>query len=190
LDKNSGEAKQLIFENETMKAEVAKLRAVQSELSERASNYLIALVYSRYPFNFKNELLVNVGARDGVAPGSAVIFGGILIGEVERVFDGTSLIMTVFDNRFKLPVRIGDGGVQSLLQGGSSPKAALIPREAGITAGDIVYSASPNFPYGLPIGEITDVKISSDQLFNEAQLKFGYDANSIMTVLIEKNTNK
>jgi rod shape-determining protein MreC len=183
---NSDAAKQLISENESLKAEVAKLHTAQSDLPGQSAGYLNALVYSRYPLNFKNELLVNAGLKDGVAVGAAATFQGILIGEVEKVFEDTSVVETVFDSRFKLPVRVGNGGAQSLLAGGSAPAATLIPRAADISAGDVVYSASADFPYGLPIGEIADIKISSDQLFKEASLKFSYDINSVGAVLIKK----
>ncbi len=44
------------------------------------------MVYSRYPMNFKNELLTSAGSDDGVATGDAVIFQGMLIGQVRTVF--------------------------------------------------------------------------------------------------------
>jgi len=190
LDNNSEEAKKLVLENENLKAEIAKSDILRSALPEGTMDYLDAFVYSRYPFNFKNELLVSVGAKDGVARGGAAVFGGTLVGQVEDVFDNTSAVITVFDSRLKLPVRIGKGATQALLQGGSSPSAILIPREADVAPGDVVYSASPYFPYGLPVGEIGEVKISSDRLFKEATIKFGYDINALSAVLIEKTKNK
>lgn len=177
----------LASENEALKAELAILKNIKSQIPEKPESYLRAIVYSRYPMNLKNELLVNAGRNEGVHAGQAVVFGKVLIGKVEKVFDDTALIETIFDNRFETTVRVGGAGVNALLQGGAMPKLSLIPKNADIKKGDIVYSASPSFPYGLTVSEVNEVKISSDQLFKEASLNFSYDINGVQTVLIAKN---
>jgi len=47
---------------------------VAAELPTSSPATIRAMVYSRYPMNFRNELLVNAGADEGVATGSAVMF--------------------------------------------------------------------------------------------------------------------
>ena len=92
---------------------------------------------------------------------------------------------TAFDSGFDTPVRIGPLAVDALMKGGLVPQVALIPLNAQINSGDVVYSASPDFPYGLSIGEIKEIKISSDKLFREATLEFAYDINEIRSVFID-----
>lgn len=174
------------LENEALRAELAKLRVVASQLPDKPVTYMRAIVYSRYPMNFKKELLIDRGARENVAENAAVVFGGALIGRVAKVFDETSLVETTFDNRFRTPVRIGLTGINALFEGGTLPSVALIPLKAEVSQGDIVYSASPDFPYALPIATIGDIKMSADNLFREATLNFAYDINSIQTVLVAK----
>lgn len=174
------------LENEALQAELAKLKNVESQLSGKPANYIKAIVYSRYPLNFKNEFLIDNGRNEGVAENAAVVFGGALIGKIDKVFDDTSLVVTIFDSRFRTPVRIGSVGVNALFEGGSLPKATLISLKADVSSGDIVYSASPDFPYALPLATIGDIKASTDQLFREATLNFAYDMNSIQTVLVAK----
>lgn len=182
----ASDEKSLALENGALKAGLAELRLVRAELPQAQKNYLRAMVYSRYPMNFKNEILLNAGKKEGVAAGKAVLFGGALIGKVERVFDDSSLVETIFDNRFQASARVGPFGVDALFKGGSFPKVALMPLNAQISPGDIIYSASPDFPYGLPIGEVNKIEISSDKLFKEASLNFAYDINGVRTVLMEK----
>lgn len=176
----------LVAENENLKTELAQLKVVKSQIPDKPFLYLRAMVYSRYPMNFKNEILVSVGQSDGVAEGRAAVFNKILIGKVLKVFDNTALVETVFDSRFQSSVRIGDRGFSALFQGGSLPKAVLISEKAEIRPGDIVYSVSPDFPYGLAIGEVTAVEPSADKLFQEATIGFVYDVNAIGTILIAK----
>lgn len=173
-------------ENQTLKAQLAVLQAVSSELPNKPVNYMRAMVYSRYPMNFKNEMLVNVGSNDGATIGKAVVFQGILIGQVEAVFPDSALVMTVFDNRFKLPVRVGKSGLDGLLQGGSYPTVKSIVKTATLAQGDIVYAAASSLSYGLPVGEIMATSTSLDSLFLQATLNFAYDMNGVETVLIAK----
>jgi rod shape-determining protein MreC len=173
-------------ENEVLKAELAQVQALQSQLPTAFSNDIRAMVYSRYPFNFKNELTVNAGLDQGVATGSTVFFQGVLVGQVQSVSRDTAIVQTVFDNGFKMPVRIGMKGYDGLLQGSSYPIVGSIAKSSIVNAGDIVYAAGPGFPYGIPIGEISATSTSADSLFEQASLNFAYDINSIQTVLIQK----
>ncbi len=182
----SGSGADLRLENEKLKAEIAKLHSVKSQTPGNVSGYLPAMIYSRYPFNFKKELLVDLGKNAGVAIGKPVLFGDVLIGRVLKVFNESSVVETVFDDRFQLSVGIGNSGVKALFKGGSLPMLSLIPLWGSIAEGDIVYSISPDFPYGIAVGEVKSVNLSSDHLFREASLKFPYDLNEVMVVLVRK----
>jgi len=174
------------LQEQTLEAEIAKLQSVQAQLPETVPNYLRAMVYSRYPFNFKNELLIDIGKNEGVAANAAVVFDGALIGKIKVAYSDTSIVTTVFDSGFQMPVRVGSAGVDALLKGGTLPMATLIPLKAIVSSTAIVYSATQGAPYGLPIATIGTLGISSDQLFQEASLDFGYDINAIQTVLVAK----
>lgn len=183
----------LALENDALKTELAKLQNAKSQLAAgeveqllaQKHNYIGAVVLSRYPMNFKNEFLVGAGAAQGIKKGNAVVFAGVLIGRVEKAFQDTALVKTVFDSGFQSPVRIGQPAVDALFRGGLVPQVALIPLGARVNQGDIVYSASPDLPYGLAIGRIKETKISKDKLFREAALDFAYDVSEIRAILID-----
>lgn len=176
----------LIAENDQLKAQLAELQGIAAELPTSTPNYLRAMVYSRYPLNFKNELFVDAGTDDGVATGSAVVYQGLLIGRVVEAWPHYAAVQTVFDNDFRLPVRIGAGGYDGLLTGGSYPFVASIAKSSPVAAGDIVASAAPGVPYALPMGEIQSTSTSPDNLFEQASIVFPYDINQVETVLIAK----
>ncbi len=176
----------LAAQNDALSAQLATLQVVASQLPTSTSNEIRAMVYSRYPMNFRNELLVNEGAHEGVAQGAAVLFQGMLIGQVTSVFPDSAIVETIFDNTLKMPVRIGASGADGLLQGGSYPIIGSIASTAPIPPGAIVYSAAPGLPYGLPIAQVSATSTSADSLFQQAMLNFPYDVNNIETVLIMK----
>ncbi len=170
--------------NQSLMAQLAQLQSVASELPNVPVGYRVAMVYSQYPFNFKNEILINAGAGEGVAAGKAVVFEGVLIGTVESVFPHAALVETVLDGNFKMPVRVGAKGYDALLVGGAAPRATSMLRNVAVMPGDIIYAAAPNVPYGLPIATIAATSTSHDNLFQEATLNFAYDMNNIQSVLV------
>ncbi len=180
------DAQNLVAENDALKAQLATLQVVASQLPTSTPNTIRAMIYSRYPMNFRNELLVSVGSNEGVATGAAVTFQGMLLGEVKAVFPETSLVQTIFDNSLKMPVRIGSGGVNGLLQGGSDPIVGSITSNAAVMPGDIVYSAAPGIPYAVPVAQVVATSTSADSLFEQATLSFPYDINNVETVFIAK----
>lgn len=178
------DAEALRAENEQLKAELATLESVKGQLPSARGEYRAALVYSRYPFNFKNELFIRAGKRDGIQTGKAAVFGGRLIGKVEDAFPDTAVVRTVFDPRLQLAVRIGNKAAPALLKGGTPPILVLIPLEANVEEGDIVSAAALDLPYGLPLGVLRNMTLSRDNLFREAVLEVGYDPNAVVSLLI------
>ncbi len=182
----------LSLENESLKAELAKLRVLKKE-SPPSGNFLQASIYSNYPFNLKSELLSDKGKKDGVKAGQPVFVlyssKKVLIGKIKEVFENNSLIQTIFDSRFQTSVRIGDYGANSLLKGGNNPKLTLIPKDAKIGEGDAVYSVSSDYPFGMAVGLARNIHLSSDQFFSEADLETVYNPNDFQSVFIDTEYN-
>jgi cell shape-determining protein MreC len=176
----------LAAQNETLEAQLAVLQSIQSQIPNSSPDYIRAMIYSRYPFNFKDEILVSAGTNEGVAVGKVVVFQGIFIGTIEKTFDDSSLVQTVFDSNLKMPVRVGVTGYDALLVGGTYPVLTSIQKSAPLTPGDIVYTAESELPYGLPVAIVASTSTSPDDLFLGASLGFAYDLNTMQTVLIAK----
>jgi cell shape-determining protein MreC len=192
------EVQLLSAENAVLKARLAVLEKLEKQLPERATRYRRALVMSRYPFSSKREFLVNVGARHGVFEKAAVIASltalpriereplpqGALVGAVEKVFEDTSVVTTVLDRGFRSAVKVGPSGVDALFEGGLEPMLSLLPKNAGISAGDIAYSTDPSYPYGLAVGEIRELFPSPEGAFQEARLLVPFELNSTYEVFV------
>ncbi len=194
VDTNSS----LVLENQSLKSELLKLENLKNYFPSKAvgDNYIPTLIYSRYPFSLKDEIFIDRGLNQGVQVGkAAVIFpnnkegevSGILIGKIESVFPETSLVMTIFDERWSSPVGIGDKRIQALLRGGNKPKLTLIDKEATLKDGDLVYSLDAGFPSLLPLGVVRAPHLASDHLFQEADLEVGYNLNEVPILWARKN---
>ena len=115
---------------------------------------------------------------------TAIVGNNILVGQVSGVFENVSVVQTIFDPNLELPVRIGKDEINGMLQGGALPKVILI--EKPIQVGDIVYSASAGFPYGLKIGEITEIKESAAGVFKEAAIRIPFVVGEVRELTIIK----
>lgn len=171
-----------------LRAEILRIKTEEAVRRDESSpprrEEVRAFVYSRYPFNFKDELTIGAGSDQGIRPGDAVLAGEVFIGRVESVSRETALVTTVFDADFRTSVRIGSVGADALLVGGVSPKLTLIPKEARLTEGDPVYSAFVGAPYGIPVGEVRDIRLSEDNLFLEGSLSVPVNPSSLVEVSV------
>jgi len=140
-----------------------------------------AKVFSVYPFADRSKIIVNAGKEQGVEIGSAVTSGNILVGKVIETARRTSVIQTVFDSQFEIPVRIGEAEIDALYTGGMRPKLRIIDANDPPQYGEIVVSASPELPYGLGIGKILYV---SEGVMKEAVIEPFLEIKKIRNVFI------
>ncbi len=182
----------LAVQNESLKSALAQTAIMDAQLPHAPAGTVRAMVYSRYPLDFKNEMLINAGQSQGVALGKAVMIESpsssayVFVGRVVKVLADTAVVQTVFDPAFKMPVRVGTKGYDGLFVGGTYPKVVSIAKGATVNVGDVVYSADASVPYGLALAEVSGATVSSDNLFQEAQLVFAYDVNAAQTVVVAK----
>lgn len=176
----------LAAQNESLEARLAVLEKVAADIPANPHGEIRAMVLSQYPFGLKNELLVDAGSENGVAAGKAGTFQGIFIGSVSKVFVNTAVLDTIFNPGFKISVRIGSHGADALLVGGAYPKLTSLDKAAKVEEGDIIYTAAPGLPYGLPVATVVATSTSPDNLFEEASLSFAYNINDVETVLIAR----
>lgn len=107
----------------------------------------------------RQRLLLDAGARDGVAVGQSVIDAGGLVGQIISVQAGTATVLLVTDPDHAVPVMVARSGVRLLVYGtGSSDRLALanVPLSADVRVGDAVLSSGlgGRFPAGFPVGTI------------------------------------
>lgn len=187
FDLSSSELAQLKLENESLKAQLDQLPKDQSTWS-RGLEYKPAIVYSTYPFNNQKLLGITLGSEDGVVElMSVAVSPGILLGQVIEVFPKYSLVQTIFDPEFAIPIRVSWLAEDALLEGGNAPMITLIKKDRPVVGGDPVYSSGIEFPYRMKIGKLGSVIETDDEYFKKAELKLSYNLNDIKKVYVIMN---
>jgi len=107
---------------------------------------------------YRQSVLLNVGTRDGIVDGWAVMDGLGLAGRIAGVGDRSSRVILLTDSNSRVPVLVQPSGQHALLSGDNGPIPVLefIDNADALRPGDRVVSASDGgvFPTGLLVGEV------------------------------------
>lgn len=181
----TSEIRVLKLESVSLKAQLLALQQEKTLHERSTSQLLAAAIYSTYPFNDRHLFTIAAGSTLGVREGLAVLVEkNVLLGRITKTFTDYSEATSVFSPDWRLPVKIGDGGINGLLAGGPDPKITLIASDKKVAVGDLVYAASKEVPYGYVIGTIRSIQQTSGSFFNEAELTMPYTFNDLNYILI------
>ena len=107
---------------------------------------------------FRQSVLLNVGARDGIRDGWATMDGIGLVGRISGVGERTARVILVTDSNSRIPVAIQPSGQKALLSGDNSPLPPLefIEDTDEVRPGDRVVTSGDGgvFPAGLLVGQV------------------------------------
>jgi cell shape-determining protein MreC len=186
------ELEALRLENLSLKEEIELLRERDEESPEDL--YVTARVYSRYPFNDRRLVTIALGEKDGISEGMPVlVMRGVLLGKVKKVFGRQAEVETIFDPAWRSSVVISSEGepsalgTRALLEGGTTPILTLISRDSAVSVGAPVFNTSPEFPLKLLLGEISQVRPASDDIWLTAELNTLYNPENLSEVLVVIN---
>ena len=141
-----------------LEQENAKLLAQNNVRLDPALTAISGVVLTDSGTAFRQSVLLNVGARDGVLDGWATMDGLGLVGRISGVGERTARVMLLTDPSSRLPVRILPSGQHALAEGDNTPFPALdfIERPEDVRPGDRVISSGDGgmFPAGLVVGQV------------------------------------
>ena len=159
--------------------------ALQNELKEYVDVASVSFDTSEVEFELaevigfsgqfqERNLIVNKGKTQGVAAGSAVISGNGIVGKIVSVTDSYSIILPFSSPRFQLPVMDSRTSVQGILQSDIAGTISmnLVKLGSEIAAGDTIVTSNLSrlFPKGYPVGTISRIRESTDNLFMGAEI--------------------
>jgi rod shape-determining protein MreC len=148
---------------EALEAESQRLRALRDSTTGVSSRFIIGDIMDVDLDAFRERVLVDKGARDGVFVGQAVLDAGGVFGQVARVEQLTSEVILVSDPAHAIPVQINRNGLRTIAVGtGDSSRLKLpyLPTSADVIAGDLLVTSGlgGGFPAGYPVGTVAEVK--------------------------------
>jgi rod shape-determining protein MreC len=196
------ENEKIIRENMFLEAQLASLKDEKKE-NELLRNQLGLIPKEKYELlgSFvigqdmqESGAWINVdkGSFDGVEVGMPVIVSqGILVGRVEEVYPKSSKILLLTSPQSSVNAVDLETGSRGIVKGsfGLGVYMDMITQSDVINVGDSIVTSGlgGNFPKGLLIGKITEVKLSQDKLFQQALISPSARYPRLEAVFIIKN---
>jgi rod shape-determining protein MreC len=148
---------------------------VGQKIGEDTSNLLFAI-------------LVDVGARDGVAPGMPVVTDRGLVGRVTRVGPNVAEVVLLIDPVSVVNARVLNSRAAGVVRGSVESGLVMerIPQGEALNPGDIVVTSGlgGTYPDKLVIGQVTEVTKHDADMFQTARLRPTVDFGRVETVLV------
>lgn len=126
------------------------------------------------------------GAGSGIKPGMAVITPDGIVGKVQAVFPGTSLVLLISDANSAAGVIFEKSRVHGIMKGTGLNEARIdyVPNEEKIAPGEKVYTSGEDrvYPKGLPVGVVSHAEPGRD--FEQITLQPSARLNRLEEVLV------
>ncbi|WP_417727167.1 rod shape-determining protein MreC [Roseovarius sp.] len=156
-----------------LEQENARLLDLNNVQLDPRLTYVTGVVLADSGSPFRQSVLINVGARDGIMDGWAAMDGLGLVGRISGVGRNTARVILLTDTSSRIPVTIQPSGQRALIIGDNSiaPVVDFVETPDQVRPGDRVLTSGDGgvFPAGLLIGQLAEdpggrmrVRISAD----------------------------
>jgi rod shape-determining protein MreC len=139
----------------------ARLEALLNVQLDPAIEYITGRVVTDTGGPFVQMFMINIGSRDGVVDGQAVIDEDGLVGRVLGAGHSASRVLLLSDLNSRVPVLVEPSNYRAVLVGDNEaqPKLEFLPRTAQVRVGDRVVTSGHGgqLPPGLPVGIVSEV---------------------------------
>lgn len=154
-------------ENETLRG-LVNLKALPK------NTFVTARVVGNPYHTFTSSLLLDSGAKTGIAKYQAVVSSEGLVGRILESAEHTSRVMLITDINSRIPVITETSRTRAILTGNNSEEPALqyVVKTDKVKKGERVFTTSDGdiFPAGIPVGEVTEIR--QGQVFMRPLLDF------------------
>ncbi|MGD1881829.1 MAG: rod shape-determining protein MreC [Paracoccaceae bacterium] len=141
-----------------LEQENARLLDLNNVRLDPRLTYITGVVLADSGSPFRQSVLLNVGARDGLVEGWATMDGIGLVGRISGVAKNTSRVLLVTDASSRVPALIQPSGQSAIVTGDNSatPPIDFLENPDLVRPGDRVVTSGDGgvFPAGLLIGQV------------------------------------
>jgi rod shape-determining protein MreC len=159
LKKENEELRQWEWRTKLLERKVAHLRSLLNAVEEPALVYATGRVIADARGPFVRSALINLGRKDGLRVGYAVINGDGLVGRTIDAGGSVARVLLLNDLNSRIPVLVGPAGVRGMALGDNSAELQLdfLPEGSTLYPGDEVYTSGSDgiLPRGLRVGTVT-----------------------------------
>ena len=136
-----------------------------------------------------STIIINKGARDGIAQGMPVITGQGLVGRVIRVSADAAQVLLITSPSSAISARVQSSRVEGSVIGEVNGVLTMrfIPLDSDVQVGDIIITSGlgGNFPPDIIVGQVSSVR--QTELYQEAQLRSLINFDILDLVLVMTN---
>lgn len=189
--------KDLIEENQKLLSNLGELEELKEENqflkdSLGLKDYEnIDLIYGRIISKdfLSDSLLINLGSKDGIKKGfPVVVSNNILLGEIFEVYSSYSRVLLLSSKDNLTDVKVNN--IVSLVKGYGNSKINLemFPRDKELKDGDLILTSpiGGNYPGGLLIGKVSNVRNLDNESFQESDIEILFDPKLIDRIFVLK----
>lgn len=178
-----------VAELEDMERENARLRMEIDLLPRGGYETTAALVVSGNSDGVSDWLVINKGSRDGIREDFPVTeASGVLVGSVDEVYFSTARVRLITHPESVVNVRTTETEAKGVVRGefGLGLLFDMALQTDTLKSGDRVVTSviGTAFPAGLYVGDIGDVQVSEDGLFQRAQIISPLDFSDLFLVSV------
>jgi len=192
------ENRKLRLQNEDLQNRVTQLKQDSARVTEleQALNInqgagggvrVAANIVNRESTPFTDVIAIDRGAHDGIKNGMVVLSSqGSLIGTVTTTFPGSSFIRLITDSKSKVAAQILNSATDGVIQGSANRTLTFTLGTGNIKVGDTIVSSGlgGNYPAGLPIGTVSEVSGSPEDLSPKVKVEPMVRLSTAQTVLV------
>lgn len=136
---------------------------------------------------FTDVISIDRGSSDGVQKGMVVLSTkGTLIGTVTKVSGGQAFVRLITDSQSEVRAETVESPAEGIVAGSPGRKLSLDLAQGDVKVGDRLVTAGlgGNYPKGLPIGIISEVSGTSQDLFKKVEVEPLVRISTARTVLV------
>ncbi len=145
-----------------LEAENARLRALLDARSTVRDEVRVAEIMSVDANPYEHNLVIDIGSRDGVYDGQAIVDADGVVGQVIATGIMTAQAVLISDTDHALPVEVNRNGLRTIAVGTGEIDTLdlpFLPNNADIEAGDLLVTSGLGgaFPAGYPVAVVDRV---------------------------------
>ncbi len=189
-------------ERDALQAENVRLREIEGEyvlLREQLGyqqahpklDLLPAEVVGHDPTNLLRFLIINKGSQDGTRAEMTVVTPRGLVGRISTVGPNWARVLLITDVSSSVNAMVQRSRTTGVVQGQVGGRLVMryIPQGESVQVGDLILTSGlgGNFPKGVLIGRVTEVRQKDIEMFQEAEVQSAVNFNRLEQVLVVRN---
>lgn len=171
-----------------LRRENERLKKLLSLKKESSFVTVAARVIARDPNNWSAGAIIDKGQRQGIKTGNVVIAASGLSGRITEVYSYTAKIMLLGDTDSSVSAVIQRTREEGLISGtiAGAVQMRYLDKDSDVAMGDVIMTSglTRNYPAGLPIGEVIEVKDDPQGLGKYCLVKTFVNSRTVEEVLV------